>query len=666
MAGAASVNLQEIDLSTRVPSFPGVSGGIVVPTKKGLTEGPQLVTNDAQFLSVFTPDETVKVGFDLGHFSALAFLEKSDKLWVQRAIKDAFYSGASVKTLAASTPNQALPSNQMMADPSAYVFDSNEDVAAVAQVVTSQVTQIGSFFDVVGAAKADRLWDGANAQHDFWYNVTDGANSQVDPVLGGTAHQVDILAADTAIQVAAKLQAVIDAQAEFGATVATDTVTTTNAVAGVATAASGSGTSTAHVVTVTGAAAVDLVDEALLIHANSQGAYGDLVGFKLTNNATDPDKVPEVDSFLLEVFRSDNQQNPIETFVCSRIVGKKDGFGRNIFVDDVLQASNYVRGISNPAIAETITPKDQATILFMAGGSDGIAVTDTEMVSNAQLAFSNKDKILVTLLMDGGFTTAAYQQALDAICQGRQDSVALLSSRFADENTATYITDIVNYRKTTLNLNSSYSALYTPHVKISDRFNDREIFVAPDGYAAAAISETASSFELWFPPAGFKRGLINVLDVKRRFTNGEMTILYNAGINPIRFKPGKGIVIWGQKTLSSRPSALDRLNIRLLLIVIEPSVLEALEDFLFDLNDEATRAEAVAKIEPFMERIQARRGVTDFRVVSDDTNNSAEDIDNNRMVVDLFIKPTRSIEEIPFRVVIVSTGVSFDSAQTAV
>lgn len=215
-------------------------------------------------------------------------------------------------------------------------------------------------------------------------------------------------------------------------------------------------------------------------------------------------------------------------------------------------------------------------------------------------------------------------------------------------------------------MNSSYCALYTPHLQIQDRFNDRKLFIAPDGHVAGSISFSASNYEIWFPAAGFKRGVLNVLAVSRIFDDGELDLLYTAGINPIRFTSGRGIVIWGQKTLLARPSALDRLNVRLLLIVIEPAVKNFLEDYLFDLNDEGTRTIIEGKLEGYLETIKARKGITGYDVICDETNNSPEDIDANRLIVDIFIKPSRSIEDIPVRVVITPNSISFETAQGAI
>lgn len=656
---SAKVTIKEIDQSVRVPQFPGVYGAIAFPAKKGPLE-PFLVTNESQFLKVFTPDSTVDVGFDLGYFSALAFLQRSDKLWISRAIKDGLFAGASIKISAALTNNQSLPAG--LSDPSAYLFDSNPDVAAVKEqtTLTFPVSQPGSFYDVIGAGKKFNLWSAnPNAQHYFWFSVSDGINApQTDPGGPGVAHMISILLADTSAQIATKAQLVIDALTTlFDATVSTNTVTVTNVDFGDVTDATAGTSGLTLAILAQGVDEVDLIDECMMIYSSNQGKWGSDILIKIE---TDPAIVKEADSFIISVFKSNNVVTPLESFVCSRKVGKKDGYGRNIYVEDVLQSSEYILAFNNLAVDESILPKAQASALPLFGGDDGTAVTDAEMII-ALDKLANPDQTLVTVLMDAGRASPAYQQEMDLICQNRKDCVALMSVPFSAEASATYLDDIIDYRKLTLNLDSSYSALYTPHVLAFDKYNNRRLYISPEGYAAAAISESASNFEIWYPPAGFRRGIINVLDLRRRFTSGELDALYDAGINPLRFVPGKGIAIWGQKTLLSRPSALDRLNVRLLLIVVEPSVKLALENFLFEVNDEPTRSLAANLVDGYMAGIQARRGVTSYRVICDNTNNTPIDIDNNRMNMDLFLAPVRSVEEIPFRVIITATGVNFEA-----
>jgi phage tail sheath protein FI len=435
-------------------------------------------------------------------------------------------------------------------------------VAAISQVESWDFSGLtGADYDVNGAGLLLNL---ASQSAYIWLNVTDGANTQTDPAGTGTGVQVDILSADTATDIAAK----IDAQLVIEALANVDSIANATGV-----------------LTVT-------------YTAGAQTANGDA------------------------------------------------GTSASAFTVDT----------AGVAAIEIIALND---------GDDGLAISDANAITAAN-EFANKAKLNVTLLMDGGRTTPAYQKALDTIAQSRQDCVAILSIPFSDENASDYITAILEYQNDELNLNSSYSAIYSPHLLISDRFNAREIFVSPDGYVAGSISLSSINFEIWFPAAGFKRGILNVLDTKRRYTDGELDILYDNNINPIRFFPGRGIVVWGQKTLQRRASALDRLNVRLLLIVIEPAIKEFLENFLFDLNEVGVRTIIESQLEDYLETIRARKGITDYDVVVDDTNNSAADVDANRLNVDIFIKPTRSIEEIPVRIVITPTGISFGDAAGAI
>jgi len=371
------------------------------------------------------------------------------------------------------------------------------------------------------------------------------------------------------------------------------------------------------------------------------------------------DLIKEPGCFLLYVWKEDDEgnvalvENPI---LCSRIPGKKDGYGTNVYVEDAVQVSNYIRVIDNDGIDSSIYPADQTQILAFAYGDNGGTVTDTHMLQ-ALDALANKRDVFVTLLLDGGWTTPAWQlQGLINLAETRKDCFAICSVPYSDEVSSTYMTDILAYRKTELNANSSYGALFTSHLYIQDKYNDRKIYIAPDGYVGAAISETASNYEIWYAPAGPRRGILNVLDVARRFTEGDMDTLYDNGINPIDYYPGKGIRIWGQKTLLSRPSALDRINVRLLLITIEPAIAEFLEDFLFEFNDAPTRALISSGISSYMENIKSRRGVYAFTVTCDASNNTPEVIDANELAVFLYVQPTRTAEFIRFKTIITRTG----------
>lgn len=569
---------------------------------------------------------------------------------------------------------------QALADAIEAFGEHEVEIALSTLTVTNLV---GGLQDISPQAAGDASWsfvvEGENGSwvlqnkafiiHDqdgavgVWFNV-DGLGDE--PSLGTQRYiEVALAGGENSQMVANFLRDALDSDSQFTATSLNNLVTISDVNDGERTDASDVDSGFTIEITQQGQSDVNEEDECMLIHGSSEGAFINDIGYRLITHLDDPDLVPEDGSFLIEVYRRDFPGSPIESFFCSRILGKRDGFGRNMYVEDVLQASGFIRALNNDLVDEEIYPKSQFSIQYLGGGEDGMAPTVNQMIQAAN-KFSNPDEIPVTLLLDGGYATPAYALALDTIAKTRMDCVAILSTRFEDEVSADYLNNLSDYRKVDLNINSSYSALYTPHVRIQDQFNDREIFIAPDGFVGGSISLNANAREIWFPPAGYRRGVLDVLGVSRIFESGERSLLYNIGINPIKSTPGRGIVIWGQKTLLTRPSLLNRLNVRLLLIVISPAIKEFLEDYLFEINDRITRSEVEERISEYLRDIQSRRGLTRFQVICDETNNPSQVIDNQRMVVDVLLTPTSSIEDIPLRIVIVSNATSFGDAAQAI
>jgi hypothetical protein len=375
-------------------------------------------------------------------------------------------------------------------------------------------------------------------------------------------------------------------------------------------------------------------------------------------------------AFQINVYKNDGDVRPVESFICSRDPEAKDGYERNIFIETALQASRYIRAVNNPVMDKDAKPKEtvirdsdgnirEKFFIKFAGGDDGDVVTDSQMIFAAQL-MDNKNNYPLSVFMDGGWTSPAYQSKIAQICEKRDDSFAILSVPFeAEMDPVNYITNIANYRNVELNINTSFAALYTSHVKITDKYNDRQIFVAPDGYAAAAINLSASNYEIWYPPAGYKRGRLLVDDVHVKFTDGDLDYLADIGINQIRFAPGKGIAIWGQRTLALIPSAFDRINIRLLLNTLKPAITTYLERYLFELNTKNVKAEIVAVISQYLLSLASRNGISNFSVVCDSTNNSDFDELNNTLNVDVYIQPIYSIEYINFTTILRNKSIAF-------
>lgn len=368
------------------------------------------------------------------------------------------------------------------------------------------------------------------------------------------------------------------------------------------------------------------------------------------------DLVKEPGAFLVILYKKyDDQYLEVERHTVSRNEAHVDGYGRNIYVEKVFESSNYVRWKDNKGVSTNVYPCNQTTYAKLTGGSLGHAATTGECITALKL-FGNKRRYPITLIMDGGWSIPEYQQAIIDVCESRGSTLGILSTPIEVEQSSNYLEDLLAYRRKSLITSTSHAALYTPHVKIYDEYNDREIWISPTGHVGACISDTATNYEPWYAPAGNTRGVLNVLGVAREFNDGDEDALYDAGINPIDFHETYGIRIWGQKTLLNRASALDRVNVRMLLITIEPAIEALLMDYVFEANDDFSREMIVSKLDPYLASIQARRGFYAYKVICDSSNNTNEVIDNNELIADIAIQPTRVAELIKGRLFINSTG----------
>jgi len=243
----------------------------------------------------------------------------------------------------------------------------------------------------------------------------------------------------------------------------------------------------------------------------------------------------------------------------------------------------------------------------------------------------------------------------------RKDCLVFLSPEKADvvNNPGSEVTDTVAYRNTLTT--SSYAVLDSNWKYQYDNYNDVYRWVPCNGDVAGLCARTDLERDPWYSPGGMNRGVLkNVIKLAYNPTKTNRDDLYVKGINPIVSFPGEGTILYGDKTMLSKPSAFDRINVRRLFIVLEKAISRAARFSLFEFNDQFTRAQFVALVEPFLRDVQGRRGITDFRVVCDDTNNTPEVIDRNEFVGDIYIKPARSINFIQLNFVAVRTGVSFD------
>ena len=323
--------------------------------------------------------------------------------------------------------------------------------------------------------------------------------------------------------------------------------------------------------------------------------------------------------------------------------------------------TNPVAGTSFASTAGSGGVKDDN----LSGGADDYAATVGELAL-AYDEFADAETVDVNLIMAGttpaGADGTTHATKLIDIAEARKDVVAFISPRRADVvNVAKSFTQAQNVKTFFDGLSSSSYAVFDSGYKyMYDKFNDTFRFVPLNGDIAGLCANTDNVADPFFSPGGFNRGQIRGA-VKLAFnpTKAQRDILYPARINPVVTFPGQGTVLFGDKTALAKPSAFDRINVRRLFILLEKAIATSAKFQLFEFNDEFTQAQFRNLVEPFLRDIQGRRGITDFSVVCDGTNNTGEVIDRNEFVADIFIKPARSINFIQLNFIAVRTGVAF-------
>lgn len=361
----------------------------------------------------------------------------------------------------------------------------------------------------------------------------------------------------------------------------------------------------------------------------------------------------------------------------SKAKNAKDETGESIYWRDVLfRKSKFVVGTGNPELADsiigqtdwgreannTITFGQMAstdnTFSLLYGTSESVTDGDNQ---RAYDKISNAEEVEVSLIMTAGHNATVSKYAID-IATTRKDAVAFVSPSLANVQTTDATTAVVNYRNNALaNVSSSYAVMDSGWKYMYDKYNDTYRWVPLNGDVAGLCARTDTDRDPWWSPAGLTRGQIkNVVKLAYNPNKAQRDTLYKNNINPVISFTGEGTMLYGDKTLLGRPSAFDRINVRRLFIVLEKSIAKASRSALFEFNDEFTRAQFVNLVEPFLRTVQGRRGIYDYRVVCDETNNTPEVIDRNEFVGDIYVKPAKSINFIQLNFVSVRTGVAFE------
>ena len=296
------------------------------------------------------------------------------------------------------------------------------------------------------------------------------------------------------------------------------------------------------------------------------------------------------------------------------------------------------------------------------GGLDGVSISDANVQTAFDL-FKDVELLDISIIMTGSYSKVVQKYVAD-ICQNvRKDCVCVISPDYNSavvSPTADKIADYFNNDTDGFSSNS-YAIFDSGWKRQYDRHNDEYFWIPLNADVAGLMARTDYTNDPWWSPAGLNRGFIqNVVKLSFNPNQTDRDTLYSQRINPVVTFRGQGTVLYGDKTALSRPSAFDRINVRRLFIVLEKAIATASKYYLFEFNDDITRRSFINAVEPYLNNIRTRRGLTDFRVVCDTTNNTPEIIDANRFVADIYIKPTRSINFITLNFIAVRSGVSFN------
>jgi hypothetical protein len=363
----------------------------------------------------------------------------------------------------------------------------------------------------------------------------------------------------------------------------------------------------------------------------------------------------------------------LEKFVgVSKASDATDSVGRSNYYRTVInQRSQYVWWTGHPAavannwgtLSNSVTYSSDATsgesTVTLTLGANG--TTDDADLQTAFALFANDELVDVNLIFVGSASATVGDYVIDNVAEIRKDCMVFVSPAAASvlDNVGSEATSIV--AEVASYTRSSFAVFDSGWKYMYNRYYDQYVWVPCNGDIAGLCASTDNVADPWFSPAGYNRGAIkNAVKLAYSPNKTDRDTLYKAGVNPVVGFPGSGIVLFGDKTLLEKPSAFDRINVRRLFITLEKAIATAAKFQLFEFNDAFTRAQFKNLVEPFLRDVQGRRGIYDFRVLCDETNNTSQIVDSNQFVADIFIQPAKSINFIQLNFVATRTGIAFE------
>ncbi len=394
------------------------------------------------------------------------------------------------------------------------------------------------------------------------------------------------------------------------------------------------------------------LQDTLSVTAVNQGKWGNELSVRITDSAQDAtnefDLLVQLKGETVEVFRNISM----------------DELKPNHVELAINENSEYITVNDLSSSANTAQDRPATGTFALISGDDGVTgLADADFVGDPSqhTGFHAFDEIdALNILLAPGVTTAPVITGGITYAESRKDLLFIAETPIQLEPL-----EAVEFRKgqglyTHAAFNSSYAALYYPWLEISDPLTGKSKLVPPTGAVAGCIARSDDKAEVWYAPAGIDRGRVfNVLSLAYKTSRGERDVLYSEGINVIASFPDTGINIWGQKTLQSQSSALDRINVRRLMMYVEEAVSESARFVVFEPNNSQTWRALVRLITPFLQNIKSKGGFYDFRVQCDEETNTSQMIDQNQMVCRVFVKPTKTAEFVELNFILTATGAEF-------
>jgi hypothetical protein len=402
---------------------------------------------------------------------------------------------------------------------------------------------------------------------------------------------------------------------------------------------------------ITSASSVDAGTSAQYDWANAYDNSGKIFKLNVYRKNTD------------DTFAAVSASSPVETFYVS-LHSLKDASGKSLYITDVINGNSqyiYIKGPATPATSTFTLPGKTTTIVTMVNGVDATGSMTDGIISSAYSIMGTREWVTVNIIISP-YDVNTYSSTVNGIAQiagTRMDCMGTYQVGTSDNKTV----GTIKAAATSYTAYPSYMAPYVGYSLYYDKYNDRNIFIPNSIYGASLMAKTDRVANTWDAPAGLNRGVLPVLGQNVILNGTDIGTLYDANLNCVKKIPGAGFVMWGQKTAQLKKSALDRINVRRLLIYLENSIDPSLQGFLFESNTDKTRSRVFNVVDSFMKTVEAGHGVTAYSVVCDDTNNTAQVIDNNQLNVDLYIQPTKVSEYIKLQTIITRTGVNFTEVQ---